>query len=473
MGRLLLWARRPVDASSLAVFRICFGAIALWEVSRYVDAGWIPEFWVRPDFHFHYVGFGWVHPLPATGMDAVWVALGVSALAILAGALYRLATVVFAAAFGYVFLLDAALYLNHFYFLELLAILLAVVPAHRVWSVDAWIGRRIRGSGGDRSVPAWALWILRFQVGVLYVGGGIAKLEPDWLRGQPIGMWLAERTDFPLIGGAFDHAWAGVVAAWSAMVFDLLIVFAVAWRPTRIPALFAALAFHFANSELFEIGVFPFLALASLLLFCEPDWPRALVHYLQDRAWRPRSFPDPPDLSRRRAALARIGVVVGLVYVVAQVTIPLRHLAMPGRAAWTEAGHNFSWHMKLRDKEGEATFVIVDPRTGTRRTVRPIDDSRAHAGERLPEWQADPMAVRPELIRQYAHHLADLAIAGHPGAPRPQVHVLANVSLNGRPPQPMIDPAVDLAAVPATLGTPTWVVPLRSPLPDRDQIYRP
>jgi hypothetical protein len=93
--------------------------------------------------------------------------------------------------------------------------------------------------------------------------------------------------------------------------------------------------------------------------------------------------------------------------------------------------------------------------------------------EHLPEWQYNSMKTRPELIRQYAHHLADLAVEREPNKPRPGVHAISMVSLNGRQPQPMIDEKVDLAAEPATLGTPSWVVPLRDPLPPRDEVWEP
>jgi vitamin K-dependent gamma-carboxylase len=455
VDRLLDWARRPVDAASLAVFRICVGVICAWEVGRYFHADWIVEFWEEPRFHFHYVGFGWVRPLPGNGMEILWGVLGMCAVLITLGALYRLAATVFAIGFGYTFLVEAATYLNHFYFLTLIAFILAVVPANRVWSIDALVMRRSRHA----SIPAWSLWLVRFQVAVLYIGGGIAKMDPDWLRGQPMGAWLAARTDFPLIGGWFDHPMAGVIAAWSGMFFDLFIVFAVAWRPTRYLALLAALAFHFTNSHLFSIGIFPFLALLSLLIFCEPDWPRSLLRAMQGRDHKARAFATPTALTSRHTLFAKAGLTLGMLYVATQILVPLRHLAMPGRAAWTEAGHSFSWHMKLRDKEGNVSFTVVEPRPGRRTTFAP--------GEGMASWQYDAMSVRPEFIRQFAHHLADQ------GGPGTRVYAHAMISLNGRKPQLMVDPKVDLAAEPATLGTPTWVLPLREALPSRGKLHDP
>jgi hypothetical protein len=157
-------------------------------------------------------------------------------------------------------------------------------------------------------------------------------------------------------------------------------------------------------------------------------------------------------------------VALGLVFAAAQILVPLRHLVMPGPAAWTEAGHTFSWRMKLRDKEGDVAFTLRRPGERDQHVLPPTH---------LPEWQYNSMKTRPELIRQYAHHLADLAVKREPSKPRPQVYVVAVVSLNGRLPQPMIDETVDLAAEPATLGTPSWVVPLTEPLPPRDEVFEP
>ena len=108
--------------------------------------------------------------------------------------------------------------------------------------------------------------------------------------------------------------------------------------------------------------------------------------------------------------------------------------------------------MKLRDKEGDVSFTVVDPRTGHRTKFAP--------GDGLLTWQYEEMTVRPELIRQFAHELARRAAKAHPGSPRARVYARAMISLNGRKPQLMINPRVDLAAEPATLGTPSWVVPL-------------
>ncbi len=451
---LLNHLRKPVDGSSLAVFRIAFGVIAMIEVYRYFSNDWVNRYWVEPGLHLTYVGFGWVHPLPETGMYVLWALLAFAALGITLGVAYRASCLVFALGFSYSFLLDAGRYLNHFYLIALLAFLLACVPADRVWSLDVGTGRR---SKKDRPIPAWSLWLLRFQIAVVYVYGAIAKLEPDWLRGEPMATWLARESDRALIGPLLVQDWMGPAMAWAGLGLDLLIVFAVAWRRTRIPALIAAGSFHLINNELFTIGVFPYLAFASLLLFCEPDWPRAIQRRVEGRTGRtPVVYEAPPPLtSPRDRKMATIALALAAVFVVAQLTVPLRHVFFPGRATWTEAGHNFSWHMKLRIKTGETYFVVVDPATRKAVAVNPTIE--------LTYWQYEKMTTRPELIRQFAHHLARrYAEQGTPGV---KVYARSTASLNNRPEQQFIDPDVDLAAQSPTLGTPSWVVPLMYPLP--------
>src|SRR5207342_1729744 len=100
-----------------------------------------------------------------------------------------------------VFLLEEARYLNHFYLLCLISFLLVFLPAHRAFSVDAQLKPKLR----SRVAPAWTLWLMRFQVGVVYFFGGIAKLNGDWLRGVPLDAWLAKRSHFRSSGPYLDQ----------------------------------------------------------------------------------------------------------------------------------------------------------------------------------------------------------------------------------------------------------------------------
>lgn len=266
----------PVDIASLVMFRVGFGAIMLWEVWRYVDKGWIEQHFLAPEFHFKYQGFAWVAPWPGDGLYWHFAILGLAAVMIIVGACYRLACVVFTVGFAYVFLLDQARYLNHFYFVLLISVLLCVVPAHRAFSVDAWLWPRRRSP----FVPAWSLWLLRGQIEIVLIFAGLVKLNPDWLRLQPLGMWLAEDTDFFLIGPLFTETWVVALAAYGTILLHLVGAPLLLWSRTRGVVFALYVAFHLMNHYLFQIGIFPWLTIAATTLFFSPDWPRRLLRSL-------------------------------------------------------------------------------------------------------------------------------------------------------------------------------------------------
>jgi vitamin K-dependent gamma-carboxylase len=447
----------PVDGASLAVFRIVFGAIMLWEVWRYFSNGWIDRYFIEPSFHFTYYGFGWVQPWPGDGMYWHFAALGVLAACIMLGLFYRIATPLFFLGFTYVFLLEQARYLNHFYFVSLLAFLLCLVPAHRVWSVDSWLS----DARWSPTVPTWSLWLLRAQVGIVFVGAGIAKVNGDWLRGQPLELWLGERTDFAVIGRFFDEAWAALLFSYGGLFFDLLVIPFLLIPLARPFALLAAFGFHFMNSKLFVIGIFPWLALGTALLFFPPDWPRRVMTRIRRRRLR---LPRPPLVTpvgatpaRWPLSRARIALLAGLgLFLAVQIFMPLRHWLYPGNVSWTEEGHRFAWHMKLRDKAAEARFFASDPASGRSGEIDPL--------VYLTDWQYDEMASRPDMVVQFAHHLERDARETF-GVRNPQITAQVDASLNGRAFQRLLDPNVDLTEVEMSpFTTADFIEPLRTPL---------
>jgi hypothetical protein len=439
-----------IDIGWLVFFRIAFGGIMLWEVWRYFDKERIFRYYIQPHFHFTYYGFGWIHPWQGEGMYHHFYAMGFLAICILVGFCYRIAAALFFVAFTYVFLLDQSYYLNHFYLISLVSGLLIFIPAHRALSIDALMRPSLRSS----TAPAWTLWLLRWQIGIAYFFGGIAKIGHDWLAGEPMRMWLADRTDFPVIGRFFHEEWMVYFFVLGGLFLDLLVVPALLWRRTRLPALAAAVAFHLLNSRLFSIGIFPWFMLCATLIFFPPDLPRRIWRWIIRRplAKAPESGIPPPagPWTRHQAIVASLLAAFAAFHVL----MPLRHLLYPGNVDWTEEGHRFSWHMKLRAKDSEAVFLVTDVANGAVMEVYP--------GEYLAERQAGKMSTRPDMIIQFAHYLVEqMRLQGFP-----KVEVRAQVfcSLNGREPQFLVDPNVDLAQMPRTLGHASWIMPLTEPL---------
>ena len=440
------WSRlfEPVDIASLVYFRIAFAAILLWEGFRYFNNNWIEDLFIKPAFHFSYFGFEWVELPPGNGLYFVFAGLGVLLLCILIGLGYRVATALFFLGYCYVVLQEEALYLNHFYLIGILILMLVFVPAPRAFSVAA----RRRPGQRSQTAPAWTLWMLRVQIGIVYFFGGVAKLNADWLAGEPMRKWLAAETGFPLIGRFFTEEWMVYGFVWGGLALDLFIVPAMLWKRTRIPAFAGVTLFHLMNSQLFGIGIFPWLMIAANLLFLPPDWPRRLV----GRARQPSGKP-----ARQRPAASalttgqRVTVALLCAHFAIQVLLPLRHHLYPGNVSWTEEGHRLAWHMKLRDKAGRVIYHVHELSSGE---TWDVDPARS-----LKVWQLPKANVHPDMILQFAHRIGrELQKSGRFPV---EVRVTAMVSLNGREPQLLIDPTVDLLRQERSLRRATWIKPLK------------
>ena len=413
--------------------RLLFGATMLWELARLYAYGWIDRYYVRPSFHFQYFGFEWVEPVGESAMYAVFAVLALFAFLILIGLFYRVAAIGFFVLYLYIFLIEQARFQNHFYLLVLLAFLLAIMPAHAAFSLDARRQPKLRRA----SVSDWMPKLLRFQIGIVYIYGGLAKLNGDWLRGEPMRTFLERRAGDGIVDRLLAHDWIVLAMSYGGLLLDLAIVPLLMWRKTRVAAVVVLALFHVMNSRLFDIGVFPWFMLAATPIFFEPNVLQKLLRLPADSGQTIKQAPT--------GAVAYFLVL----YIAIQLVVPLRHYTQPGNVLWIEHGRLFSWHMKIHAKEVRGEFRIVNPGRGTAR----VDPYQV-----LPRWQAERMLATPDMILQFAHRLA--AEAQRQGAESVQVHARVQATLHGREEQWLVDPQIDLAKQKRTLWPADWIVPL-------------
>ncbi|MGC4057199.1 MAG: HTTM domain-containing protein [Chitinophagaceae bacterium] len=129
---------KPVSIAPLVSFRIAFGLLMFFSILRFWYRGWVSAVYILPKFHFTYFGFGWVRPLPGIGMHLVFCCMAMAALCLALGWMYRSAAVLFFLTFTYVELIDVTTYLNHYYFISLVAFWMIWLPANRSYSLDVW-----------------------------------------------------------------------------------------------------------------------------------------------------------------------------------------------------------------------------------------------------------------------------------------------------------------------------------------------
>ncbi|EMN70476.1 vitamin K-dependent gamma-carboxylase domain protein [Leptospira interrogans serovar Bataviae str. UI 08561] len=171
--------------------------------------------------------------------------------------------------FSYINLLEVAVYLNHYYLVCLLLFLLIWIPADRALNIFH-VFRIFKNKSilETDPVPAWNLYILRFQIGVVYFFGGIGKLVPDWLfDAQPVRIWLLRNSDIPIFGPILSMPVTGYFFSYAGLIFDLTIPFLLLNRNMRVFGYSLIIIFHFLTWKLFPIGMFPWIMILNSTLF--------------------------------------------------------------------------------------------------------------------------------------------------------------------------------------------------------------
>jgi hypothetical protein len=434
---------RQVHIAPLVTFRIIFGLLMAFSTVRFLMLGWVDDHYVKPVFHFKYFGFEWIEVLPAPAMYLIHIIMIIAAIFVAIGFYYRIAAIILFLTFTYTELIDLTYYLNHYYFVSLVCLLLIVAPANQFFSVDAHRDPAIKSRSTQR------LWIIIFQLqlAIVYFYAGVAKINSTWLiEALPMKIWLPANDKLPLIGWLFTWEITPYLFSWIGMVYDCTIVFFLMWSRTRLWAYAAVIIFHVLTGMLFQIGVFPLVMIGATLIFFSEQWHIRLLERLASLIRVPfaaiASAPITKPVSRP------LLILFGLYFFI-QVVFPWRYLLYPGNLFWTEEGYRFSWRVMLMEKAGTATFFVKDSATGREGIVVNSEFLNAH--------QEKQMAMQPDMILQFAHFLGKHYEIK--GVSDPQVRAEVYVTLNAKTSELLIDPQADLTKIKDGWKHKTWILP--------------
>ena len=203
-------------------------------------------------------------------------------------------------------------------------------------------------------MPRWNVLLLRVQLFIVYFYGAIAKLNPDWLRRR--ADVLRDRAprapDVPEIAEHFPPALLAYAIAYGGILFDASVPMLLCFRRTRLIGFCSRGRLPLPERDLSEHR--------RVLVPDDRRRSRSSSIPIGRAGSRRRWMGAAARRQRRRAstpasAVASRGADAGLallhLYVLAQLLVPLRHWLYPGTVSWTEEGHRFSWHMKLRAQD--------------------------------------------------------------------------------------------------------------------------
>ncbi len=440
------YLQKSTPAAPLAVFRIALGLLLFVSIIRFWAKGWIHQLYIEPKYFFPFYGFEFITS-PGQYIYVLFALCGLSALLFAMGLFYRVASVTLFLSFTYIELIDKSTYLNHYYFISMICLIMIFLPAHVYFSVDA---NRNKSLALDK-IPQWCIDSIKLFVCLIYVFAGLSKVNSEWLlQAQPLRIWLPSKNDLPFIGWIFNHLWVAYVFSWVGCLYDLCVPFLLLKRATRVYAYGAVVVFHILTAILFPIGMFPYIMIVTALIFFPAPLHQKILSAIRRLIkWNTISS---PGKAFEYKPFTRSLLVTGFsVFFIIQTLVPFRYMLYPDELFWTEEGYRFSWRVMLMEKSGHAEFVVKD------------EDGKYAAIENsmfLTPLQEKMMATQPDMILQYAHILHDHYSSL--GWKSPQVFVDSYVVLNGRLGKPLIDPLTDLARQEESFSHKPWILPFQN-----------
>ncbi|MBC7746042.1 MAG: HTTM domain-containing protein [Flavobacterium sp.] len=436
---------KSTHAAPLAIFRLALGLILFISIVRFWSRGWIYELYIKPTHFFPFYGFDFIKPL-GNYTYLLFALCGISALCTAAGFLYRFTSILLFLSFTYIELIDKSTYLNHYYFISVVLLMMVFLPANRYFSVDAYRNKKILAG----QIPKWTLDSLKLIILILYFYAGLAKLNSDWiLHALPLKIWLPAKNDTPIIGFLFNYPWISYMFSWFGCVYDLLIGFLLWNKRTRAFAYSTVVIFHGLTAILFPIGMFPYIMIVTALIFFSAEYHLNLINKLNIIMTLPDCFIDPKAISYYKKSVDTLLICCFVVFFTIQMLMPFRYMLYPGELFWTEEGYRFSWRVMLMEKAGYAQFTVKDG-TGKREIVNNT--------EFLTPLQEKMMSAQPDMILQFAHIIRDHYT--RLGFIDPQVYIDSYVALNGRRGKVLVNPQTDLAKEHESFEPKTWILPL-------------
>jgi hypothetical protein len=432
--------KKNTCVAPLAVFRLSFGLMMFGSVLRFWSNGWIEQLYISPQYFFSFFGFEFVKPL-GEYTYVLFSICGLSAIMVALGFFYRIATICLFLSFTYIELIDKSTYLNHYYFISLVSLLLIFLPANVYFSIDAYRNRKILA----QFIPQWNIDALKLMLGILYFYAGLAKINSDWLvHALPLKIWLPARNDMPIIGFLFNYSWIPYVSSWFGCLYDLGIPFLLWNNSTRPFAYIAVIIFHVLTAILFPIGMFPYIMIVVALVFFSANFHQKIINKIS--TWL--NFPSDFIVTSKSYYTPQFFQWIFIVFFIFQLLFPFRYLLYKDELFWTEEGYRFSWRVMLMEKAGYTQFTIKNAK-GERMVV---NNNRF-----LTTLQEKMMSTQPDMILQYAHFLHDYYTEN--GFESPEVYVDSYVSLNGRLGKPLISPNTNLAKEKDSFKHKSWILP--------------
>lgn len=215
----------------------------------------------------------WMEDIPQLGAESVqvilWIWLG-AAVAFFLGWQFRSAAFVLAGTIAIVLSSDQHLFQNHVHLLLLLVILLGFSSAGSAKP-------NLRDATDlPEQVTWWPVWLIQWQVSIVYLFGALSKLSLDYLSGATTaGAWLNGAIGSWIVGLAGSTGM--IMLSVASVVLELWLAFALLSPSRRRAAIVIGVLFHLGLittiPERGDLIMFSLLMLSAYLPSKAPGLP--------------------------------------------------------------------------------------------------------------------------------------------------------------------------------------------------------
>ena len=438
MKKLISYLSIEVSGITISIFRILFGIVLSLQSIYWVITGFIQKNIIDPTFLFPFIKK--VTPLSDNfmiyGLNGLLV---ISPILMIINKFYKIGLLIYLISFTYLWVLCQGYFNNHYYLISIICFLLlfSKSPFSRIEKVR---------------VPQFHLYSLIFLIVAVYIIAGINKLNPYWLYDiQPMTFILSK-------AGLNESSFLIPLLSYLGLFFDLFIGPVLLFKKTRNYGIVFSVFFHVLNFIIFllvggEIGFFPFIMIATLILFIEPSW-------IEERI-----------LKSNARILSRQNLNVHLTYLILiflslQIIIPFRHFFFKGYVDYNGIGQRFSWRLKNMYKEpvtqpGLINFTVLTSNGDTVSTfhLRNIDKANIILTDR----QKTNLIYYPNMIPIFAKKIEDKFQESINNKNFDFViHGKCEIGFMGRKPELLFSPKIDLTNISSmSHKTNLWLNPLK------------
>ena len=262
--------------------------------------------------------------------------------------------------------------------------------------------------------------------------------------------------------------------SYFGLLCDLFIGFILILKKSRFIGFIFVIVFNIINHFLFakigEIGIFPFVMIATLILFIEPDYFNKILR-INDEDKKPQKN---YQFTNRFICL----------FLIIQLLLPFRHVFFKGYVDYNGIGQRFSWRMKTMCKEsltpGRINFKVyreafdknkrggilflgfnlnnmesfLNTKLGIESNLYLTDNQKEkllYYPDLLPSFAtAIEKIIHTEILKKYNNDLNFL------------IYAEINVKFMDRVAQNMINPNIDLTSITSnSINTNYWLLDLK------------